>query len=76
MGQPCTEIFIVLNGVMDIVLTDGYDHQVVMDVLGRGSVLGVNNIIKGEQWYYECVNSNLESNKCLSLPWSAIHQVM
>lgn len=61
---------------MDIILTDGYREHEVMDVLGRGSVIGANNVVKGELWYYECINSTTQSNKCISLSWATIQQVM
>ena len=42
IGQRSECIYVVLMGTIEIVLTDGTTNQIVMDLLGKGSIIGVN----------------------------------
>ena len=42
--------------MIDIVITDGGQNSQVLDILGKGSVLGSNFVFKSEQWAYRAVN--------------------
>ena len=45
-----------MSGVVDIVITDGGDKKQVLDVLGKGSVIGMNNVLVTEKWTFRAVN--------------------
>ena len=62
LGDKCDDIFMILNGVIDIVLTDGFDRHQVLDICGRGSILGSNYVLCGNPWSYEAIN---HSNGCV-----------
>ena len=56
IGDLCEDLFIVLSGTIDIQISDGYENTETLDVLGRGSVIGFNNILNKEMWYYAAIN--------------------
>lgn len=52
-GEACDGIFLILNGVISIELINRkkeITHQI--DILGRGSIIGFNNVIGGTPWFY------------------------
>lgn len=52
-GQKCEFVYIILSGVVSIELINNKKEVMQqIDILGRGSVLGVNNVINGYPWYY------------------------
>ena len=67
LGDKCGEIFMVLNGIIDIVLTDGFDNNQVLDVCGRGSMMGFNFILSGERWIYRAINHSNDYVHVLSI---------
>ena len=76
VGQPCTEIYFILGGLIDIAVTDGYYKRNTMDVVGVGSVIGVHNIINNEIWYYEAYNATTRSCKILTVQYSLLKSIM
>ena len=57
LGDYCEDIYMILSGVIDIVISDGSSNRQVLDSLGRGSVLGMSFILKHEQWVYQALNN-------------------
>lgn len=51
VGDSCDDIFIVISGVIEITLSDGKKKQ-HLDMMGRGSIIGMSNILFGEKWAY------------------------
>lgn len=52
IGDKCKFILIVLHGTIEITLSDGVtEHQI--DCLGKGSIIGSNNVLVGEKWIYK-----------------------
>ena len=51
VGDKCTDILVVLSGTISIELSDG-DTTYPIDIIGKGSVIGGNNVITGERWIY------------------------
>ena len=45
MGDKCDSIYYIFQGVLDIVISDGYLHHKVLDVLGKGSFAQVVSAI-------------------------------
>lgn len=43
-------------GIVDIMLLDGNGNQAVLDICGRGSILGTSFMLKNEPWIYQAVN--------------------
>ena len=56
VGEPCQDIFIILSGVIDIVITDGGSRNQTLDVLGKGSIIGPNFVLRKSKWFYKAVN--------------------
>lgn len=57
-GDQCKDIYILTSGVIDIVITDGTDkNKQVLDVLGKGSVLGMSNVLQCNRWAFRAVNN-------------------
>jgi CRP-like cAMP-binding protein len=52
VGDACENIYFVLHGVIDIVISDGYQNHQVLDILGKGSIIGANFVLKKEKWIY------------------------
>lgn len=44
IGDVCQSIYVVMQGAIEIILSDGNISQ-PLDILGRGSILGSNNVI-------------------------------
>lgn len=58
VGDECEDIIVILNGCIDIVVSDGYKFQEILDVLGKDSIIGANFVLKQEVWAYEAVNNS------------------
>lgn len=52
VGDKCNEIIFIVSGMIDIIITDGTEVHMTLDLLGRGSVIGANYILSQEKWYY------------------------
>lgn len=72
MGDKSDSIFYILQGVLDIVISDGYSNHKVLDVLGKGSFIGMNFVLKSEIWYYKAVNNSTITCKIMKIRMSAI----
>lgn len=44
-GDVCKYIYIIISGVIDIVISDG-THKEVLDILCKGSLIGVNYVLR------------------------------
>lgn len=53
VGERCRNIFIVFRGVIETSISDGITKSYFLDLLGRGSVFGQDNIITQEMWAYK-----------------------
>lgn len=47
IGDICDKMFLVMSGVIDIIVHNEHVRQVI-DTVGKGSVLGMNFILKKE----------------------------
>jgi len=59
IGEPCKDIFIILSGVCDIIISDGDKNKAVLDIMGKGSVIGNNFIFTREPWMYKAQNNSV-----------------
>ena len=66
-GDTCKDIFIIMSGIVDIVITDGTANKQVLDVLGKGSVIGMNNILKAQKWSFQAVNDTRITARCIRI---------
>ena len=65
-------MYIIASGVIDIVIQSAnYKGQLnfSLDLLGRGSVIGQNYILRHEKWYYSAVNKSTIPVKVLAIPF-------
>lgn len=67
VGDACENIFFVLHGVIDIVLSDGYQNHQVLDILGKGSIIGANFVLKKEKWVYSAINNTTMTVRVLKI---------
>ena len=67
VGDKCTEIIVIVAGMIDIIITDGKDVHMTLDLLGKGSVIGSNYILSQEKWYYKAVNKATLPTKIIRL---------
>ena len=51
----------MLQGVVEIDLINADEDPHMIDIMGRGSILGYNNVIKGEQWVYRAIAKSSHS---------------
>lgn len=56
-----------MHGVIDIVLCDGDMHSKVLDILGKGSIIGPNFVLKQEPWSYEAINNSTLTVKVIRI---------
>ena len=54
-----TKIIIIMHGVIDIVVSDGYVNSHILDILGKDSIIGSNFVLKQEPWCYEALKTYL-----------------
>lgn len=69
IGDHCNSIFIILSGVINIeICSDEFgQNRCVLDSLGRGSVIGINYVITGDQWTYKAVNQSNMSARVIQI---------
>ena len=48
VNDYCNTVSIVLQGVVEIDLINADEDTHMIDIMGRGSILGYNNVIKSE----------------------------
>ena len=70
-GQKFTHIYMVINGIVDISINT-FSGPYQLDILGRGSVIGINNILYEEEWNYQSMSRAPTSSLILMIPKSAI----
>lgn len=75
VGDLADSIFIVMQGVIDIVLTDGYDHHETLDVLGKGSIIGINSMLTSENWFCRAVNNTSMSVLVIQINQNCIRKM-
>ena len=73
-GERCNCLYIILNGVIDIQISDGEETQVI-DSLGKGSVIGINYLIKKEKWVYSAVNLSTITAKILKVDENLLNHI-
>lgn len=75
VGDCCDCVYYVLQGVIDIVISDGYAHHKVLDVLGKGSFIGISSVLKEETWAYKAVNNSTLTTRVLIVSNHAIQSM-
>ena len=75
MGDKCDSIYYIFQGVLDIVISDGYLHHKVLDVLGKGSFIGMNFVLKNEMWFYKAMNNSTITSRILKIKLSVIENL-
>lgn len=75
IGETCNDIFIIMSGMVDIFIADNFGAEEHLDVLGRGSILGINFILVKEQWVYRAVNNTSLAAKIFVIPHSSINKL-
>lgn len=48
----CKSIYIILFGALEIGLCNGHVY-LEMDIMGRGSIIGMDRVLTGKEWSYE-----------------------
>lgn len=71
--DKCDEIIIILHGLIDIVISDGYYKCQILDILGKDSIIGANFVLKQEPWCYNAVNNSSITVKVLRISYNLIY---
>ena len=53
-------------------ISDGYQNHRVLDVLGKGSFIGMNFALMSEMWYYRIENNSTPTVRILKIKMSII----
>lgn len=72
IGDECDSIFIIMQGIVDIVINDGFLLSERLDSLGKGSILGMNNVLTSEPWFCRAVNQTTQTVKVIKIKHSAL----
>jgi len=56
-----------MSGVVQIDLVNGDEDSQMIDIMGRGSILGYNNVLKGEEWVYRAIAKSTSSTILLMI---------
>ena len=51
IGERGKFLYVVMMGALEIGLSDGFHYQVI-DLLGKGSIIGTNYFLNNLQWPY------------------------
>lgn len=63
----------MLSGAIDIVLSSGGDDNYIIDVLGKGSVIGQNYFLMHEKRLYKGINNCSMTARILHIDYHQIH---
>ena len=69
------DIIIVYQGVVQINLTDGENYH-MLDIMGRGSLIGVNNVVNMEDYNYNAEAVSDETTVLPKVSWDLIEEMM
>lgn len=75
VGELCDDIYIVLSGAVEIALTDNINYE-MMDMMGKGSVIGINNVLVKEKWCYKAISRSSESTSVIKIPKAIVESLM
>ena len=65
-NEKCSGIYIVWEGVIGIELTDGTKSRII-DVMGRGSVIGMYGALYKEPWVYVAKGVSVRTTKIMKI---------
>ena len=65
-NENCSGIYIVIEGVVGIELTDGIKSRVI-DIMGRGSVIGMHGALYKEPWVYVAKGASVQTTKIMKI---------
>ena len=66
LQEKCSGIYIITEGVVGIELTDGVKSNVI-DIMGRGSVIGIYGVLFREPWVYVAKSVSVRTTKILKI---------
>ena len=69
--EVCRDIFIIIAGIVEISIPNGL-KETVIDVLGRGSVIGAHFMIKEEIWPLRATAKFTGTTKVLRLQFNQL----
>ena len=76
VGSRCDGILIILNGHVNIQMTDGNNYHKTLDQLGSGSIIGQNFVLKQEHYPYRALNKNKMNCSILKISYQSIKHMM
>lgn len=75
IGETTGNVYIILSGMIDIVISDGQSSSQVLDILGPGSVIGMKLVLKNEKWFYRAVNNTMRTTRILTITQRSINKL-
>ena len=67
IGEICDNLFLIYQGVVSIEVTDQTQSK-ILDIMGRGSVIGLHGFLKNEPWLYKCKAISAQTVYIFMLP--------
>jgi hypothetical protein len=74
-NERCKDLIIIMQGVVEIDMTDGLQN-VLMDLLGKGSVIGVNSFFTGVPWVFNAFAVSSQTTTLFRLDHEVIDKMM
>ena len=72
IGECCDSIIIIIRGMIDIRITDGMYLYETLDLLGPGSIIGCNYMLKKERWPYLAINTLVSTCRVMKISYKQI----
>lgn len=73
--SKCGYLYIIMQGVVGIELLDKDEQPYLIDIMGRGSIMGLNNVIKGEEWLYRASAQSSRSTVIIQISRDLLKQL-
>lgn len=75
-GSNCNFIYLILSGVLSIeLLNNKKEVTQQIDILGRGSIIGINNVLSSNKWFYRARVSSDQSLNVIQICRDSLMQL-
>jgi len=71
-GEKCKHLYFITQGIVGIEIFNNRGRTQQIDLLGRGSILGLNNVLRGDVWKYSAVVKSSVNANIIKIDWKQI----
>ena len=67
-GQACDRLYVITSGVVEVSLSKGYQTTQLLDLMGRGSIIGAQSILCKDDWALDVTVRSVATAQVLEIP--------